>query len=60
MVKQDLKTMYRNKECFKNKPIPDDIHWRECIVSKIIDPEVLRERWKKMHYKPKNIQLRLL
>lgn len=52
--------MYRNKECFKNKPIPDAIHCREGIVSRVLDPEVLRKRWKKMNYKPKNIQLRLL
>lgn len=47
-------------ENYKNKPIPDAIHWREVIVSRVLDPEVIRERWKKMNYKPKNIQLRLL
>lgn len=60
LLSNELKTMYLNKECFKNKPFPDAIHWREGIVSRVLDPEVLRERWKKMHYKPKNIQLKLL
>lgn len=47
-------------ENYKNKPIPDSIHWREGIASKVLDPDKLRERWRKMNYKPKNIQLKLL
>lgn len=47
-------------ENYKNKPIPDSIHWREGMVAKIIDPEKLKERWKEMNYKPKNVQLKLL
>lgn len=38
----------------------DDIHWRETIVSKILPKEDLEKRWKKMNYKPKNVQLKLL